>query len=99
MRRVREAEALFKSCLLVTAWHLACIYSKHLNTILRKTYAVNCKLPSNYSGDYSYSFQGYSEFISITVAVSLFFFLQNGVTGNNSPQGFPIICGNYSYMI
>ena len=44
---------------------------------------------SNYLGDYSYSFQGSSEFlISITVTVSLFF-LQNGVAGNNSPQEFP----------
>ena len=53
---------------------------------------------SNYLGDYSYSFQGSSKLISITVTVSLFF-LQNGVTGNNSPREFPSIFGNYSYMI
>ena len=53
---------------------------------------------SNYLGDYSYSFQGSSEIISITVTVSLFF-LQNGVTGKKSPREFPSIFGNYSYMI
>ena len=42
---------------------------------------------SNSLGDYSYSFQGSSELISITVTVSLFF-LENAVTGNNSPQEF-----------
>ena len=30
---------------------------------------------------------------------SFLVFLQNGVTGNNSPQAFPIIFGKYSYMI
>ena len=49
-------------------------------------------------GDYSYSFQGSSELISITVTVSLFL-LQSAVTGNNSPQEFSRILGNYSYMI
>ena len=52
----------------------------------------------NCLGDDSYSFQGSSELISITDTVSLFF-LQNGVTGKNSPQEFPRIFGNYSYMI
>ena len=49
------------------------------------------------SGDCSYSFQGSSELIRITVTVSLFL-LQNAVTGNGSPQEFPRIFGNYSYM-
>ena len=40
---------------------------------------------SNYLGDYSYSFKGSVEFISITVTVSLFL-LQNAVTENNSPK-------------
>ena len=53
---------------------------------------------SNYLGDYSYSFQGSSELISITVTVSLSF-LQIAATINNSPQEFPGVFGNYSYMI
>ena len=53
---------------------------------------------SNYLGDYSYTFQGSFELISITVTVSLFF-LQNAVTGKNSPREFPRLVGNYSYMI
>ena len=40
---------------------------------------------SNYSGEYSYSFQGSVELICITVTVSLFF-MQNAVTKKNSPQ-------------
>ena len=48
--------------------------------------------------DYSYSFQGSSELITITVTVSLLF-VQNAVTGKNSPQEFPIIFCSYSYMI
>ena len=56
-------------------------------TILFKIIARTKLLFSNYLGDYSYSFQGSSELITITVTVSLFF-LQNGVTGNNSPQEF-----------
>ena len=42
---------------------------------------------SNYLGDYSYSFQGSSDLISITVTVSLFF-KQNALTENNFPQEF-----------
>ena len=53
---------------------------------------------SNYLGDYSYSFQGSSELVNITVTVSLFF-LQNAVTGKNSLWEFPRTFGNYSYMI
>ena len=53
---------------------------------------------SNYLGDYSYSFQGSSELISITVTVSLSF-LQNADTGNISPQEFSRVSGNCSYMI
>ena len=39
---------------------------------------------SNKLGDYSYSFQGFSELTSVTVTVSLFFY-EKAVTGNNSP--------------
>ena len=70
----------------------------HASTILFKIITRMKLLFSKYLGDYSYSFQGSSELISITVTVSLFF-LQNGVTGNNFPQEFPRIFGNYSYMI
>ena len=69
----------------------------HLSTILFQIITRMKVLFSNFLGDYSYSFQGSSELISITVTVSLF--LQNGVTANNSPQEFPSIFGNYSYMI
>ena len=55
-------------------------------------------LSSNHVGDCSYSFQGSSELISIAVTVSLLF-LQNAVTGKNSPQEFSRIFCNYSYMI
>ena len=50
------------------------------NAILFKIITRMKLLFSNYLGDYSYSFQGSSELISITVTVSLFFF-QIGVTG------------------
>ena len=56
-------------------------------TILFKIITRIQFLFSKYLGDYSYSFQGSSELISITVKVSLFF-LQNVVTGKNSPQAF-----------
>ena len=55
-------------------------------------------LISNYLGDYSYSFQGSSELISITVTVSLFscrMELQEIIP----LKKFPSIFGNYSYMI
>ena len=42
----------------------------------------------NSLGDYSYSFQGSFDLNSIAVTVSLFFFEQNAVTGNNSPREF-----------
>ena len=42
-------------------------------TILFKIISRMKLLFSNYLGDYSYSFQGSSELISITVTVSLFF--------------------------
>ena len=71
---------------------------KILTTILVKIITRMKLLFSNRLGDYSYSFQGSSELISITVTISLFF-LPNGVTGNNSPQEFSRVSGNYSYMI
>ena len=43
------------------------------NTILLEILTRMKLLFSNYLGDYSYSFQGSSEIISITVTVSLFF--------------------------
>ena len=58
--------------------------------ILFKIFTRMKLLFSNYLGDYSYSFHGYSELISITVTASLLI-LQNGVAGNNSPRGFPSI--------
>ena len=67
-------------------------------TILFKITTRMKLLFSNYLGDYSYSFQGSSELIRITVTVSLLL-LQNGVTGKNSPLEFPSIFGNYSYII
>ena len=67
-------------------------------TILFKIITRMKLLFSNYLGGYSYSFQGSSELISITITVSLFF-LQNGVIGKNSPQEFSRVFGNYSYMI
>ena len=68
-----------------------------LFTILFKIITRIKLLFSNYLGDYSYSFQGSFELINITVTVSLLL-LQNPVTENNSPLGFPRIFCNCSYM-
>ena len=51
---------------------------KKAHTILFKIITRMKLLFSNYLGGYSYSFQGSSELISITVTVSLFF-LQNAL--------------------
>ena len=48
-------------------------YFGRVTTILFKIITRMNFLFSNYLGDYSYSFQGSSEFISITVTVSLLF--------------------------
>ena len=50
---------------------------------------------SNYLGDYSYSFQGSSELISIAATVSWLFW-QNAVPGNYSPRHS---FDGYSYML
>ena len=67
------------------------------DTILFKIITRMKLLSSNHLGDCSYSFQGSSEIICITVTVCLFF-LQNAVTGNKSLQEFSRISGSYSYM-
>ena len=67
-------------------------------TILFKVATRMKLLISNYLGDYSYSFQGSSEIIRITVTAALFFY-ETVVTGNQFPQQFSRIFCNYSYMI
>ena len=67
------------------------------STILFKIITRIKLLFSKYLRDYSYSFQGSSELISITVTVSLFL-LQNAVTESNSPQEFLGILSQYSYI-
>ena len=72
--------------------------SASLPSFSKSFYTHGSTFFSNCLGDYGYNFQGSSELISITVTVSLFF-LQNPVTGNNSPQEFSRLSDNYSYMI
>ena len=69
----------------------------HATTILLKI-ITRMKLSfSNYLGDYSYSFQGSSELVIITVTSPSF--SSRIVTGNNFPQGFSRSFCIYSYMI
>ena len=53
---------------------------------------------SNYLGDCSYSFQGFSELICMTVTVSMFSSRMQ-LQERNPPQEFSRIWCNYSYMI
>ena len=68
-------------------------------TILFKIITCMKLLFSNYLGDYSYSFQGSSELIRITVTVSLVFLAECMLQEIIPLRNFSRISSNYSYMI
>ena len=78
-------------------WRFTNIGGLNVSTILFKIITRMRLLFSNDLEDYSYSFQGSSELISITVAVFLFS-LQNAVTGKNFLQYFSYIIQLFSSL-